>query len=50
MEINAKLNGMEALDAAVENARKCAADLHRAVSEINTALSRLGLEISQPSE
>lgn len=50
MKIDVKLNGMEEINAAVENAHRCMQELMKAVDEIDRRLHSLGMEITQPPE
>ncbi len=49
IDVSVKLTGMEAVEEKLTAAETAMNDLRKSVAELYTALSEVGLEISQPS-
>ncbi len=49
IDVSVKLAGMEAVEEKLAAAEAAMSDLRKSVAELYTALSGIGLEISQPS-
>lgn len=50
MKVDVKLCGMDKVEEALKHAAACMDEMRKAVSEIHTTLSAVGMEIAQPPE